>query len=72
LVLLTLRERLLFSHHTDRSLVYHCCVVSKLNDGVGIMCGHAVVGEQGVQEGTKHTPLWVMSFEGTMVLNAEV
>ena len=30
---------------------YHCCVVSKLNDGVG------VVGEQGVQEETKYTPL---------------
>ena len=36
---------------------YHCCVVSKLNDGVGIMLGHAVVGEQGEQEGTKHAPL---------------
>jgi hypothetical protein len=31
-------------------------VVSKLN-GVGVMFGHAVVGEQGVQEGTKYTPL---------------
>jgi hypothetical protein len=36
---------------------YHCCVVSKLNDGVGVVPGHAVMGEQGVQEGTKHTPL---------------
>ena len=36
---------------------YHCCVVSKLNDGVGIVFGHAVVGEPGVQEGTKHSPL---------------
>ena len=92
---------------------YHCCVVCKLNDGVGVVPGHTVVGEQGVQEGTKHTPLrgsvlrirvadvllttlttWgrpirkskvqlqremfsprilslVMSFGGTMVLNAE-
>jgi hypothetical protein len=25
-----------------------CCVVSKRNDGVGVMLGHAVVGEQGV------------------------
>ena len=36
---------------------YHCCVVSKLNDGVGVVFGPAVVGEQGVQEGTKYTPL---------------
>jgi hypothetical protein len=36
---------------------YHHCVVSKLNDGVGVMHGHAVVGEQGVQDGTKHAPL---------------
>ena len=34
------------------------CVVSKLNDGV------VVVGEQGVQEGTKHAPL-----RGTRVEN---
>ena len=33
------------------------CVVSKLNDGVGVVLGHAVVGEQGVQKGTKHAPL---------------
>ena len=31
---------------------YHCHVVNKL-DGVGVMRGHAVVGEQ---EGTKHEP----------------
>jgi hypothetical protein len=36
---------------------YHCFVVSKLNDGIGVMFGHAVLGEQGVQEGTKYTPL---------------
>ena len=36
---------------------YHCCAISKLNDGVGVMLGHAVMGEQGVQEETKHTPL---------------
>jgi hypothetical protein len=36
---------------------YHCCVVSKLNDGVGVVLGHTVVGEQGIQEGTKYTPL---------------
>ena len=93
---------------------YHCCVISKLNDGVVVVPGHAVVGEQGVQEGTKHAPLrgscvedqhgrcvvaypyhlgrpvrksriqlqrevfsprvlsLVMSFVGTMVLNAEL
>ena len=31
-------------------------IVSKLNDDVGVVFGHAVVGEQGVQEGTKHAP----------------
>ena len=36
---------------------YHCCVVSKLNDGVGVAFGHAVVGEQGIKKGTKYTPL---------------
>ena len=36
---------------------YHCCVISKLNDGVGVLFVHAVMGEQGVQEGTKHTLL---------------
>ena len=36
---------------------YHCGVVSKLNDGVGVVFGHAVIGEQGVQEETEHTPL---------------
>jgi hypothetical protein len=36
---------------------YHCCVVSKLNDGVGVVFGHTVVGEQGVQEGNKYSPL---------------
>ena len=93
---------------------YHCCVASKLNNGVGVVFGHAVMGEQVVQEGTKYTPLrgpsveeqhgrcvvayphhlgaacqksriqlqrevfsprvlsLVMSFVGTMVLNAEL
>ena len=31
-------------------------VVNKLN-GVGVMFGHGVVDEQGIQEGTKYTPL---------------
>ena len=26
---------------------YHCCVVRKLNDGVGVVFGHTVVGKQG-------------------------
>jgi hypothetical protein len=39
---------------------YHRRVVSKLDDGVGVVFGHAVVGEQGVQEGTKHTPEGLM------------
>jgi hypothetical protein len=42
---------------------YHCLVISKLNDGVGVVRGHTVVGKQGVQEGTKHAtprgpPCW--------------
>ena len=36
---------------------YHICIVSKLNDDVGVKRGHAVMGEQGVQEGTTHAPL---------------
>ena len=36
---------------------YHRYVVSKRNDGVGVVLGHAVVGERGVQEGTEHAPL---------------
>ena len=36
---------------------YHRCVASKLNDGVGVVFGHAVMDEQVVQEGTKYTPL---------------
>ena len=35
---------------------YHCCVVSKLNC-VGVVFGHTVVGEKGIQEETKYTPL---------------
>jgi hypothetical protein len=32
---------------------YHHCVICKLNDGVGVgvVLGHTVMGEQGVQEG---------------------
>jgi hypothetical protein len=36
---------------------YHCCVIGKLNDGVGVVPGHAVMSEQGVQEGNEHAPL---------------
>ena len=42
---------------------YHCCVVSKLNDCVGVVLSHAVVDEQGVQEGTKQAPLRDPRFE---------
>ena len=35
---------------------YHCCVISKLTDGVGVVFGHAVVGEQGIQEGLSTHP----------------
>jgi hypothetical protein len=36
---------------------YHRRVICKLDDGVGVMRGYLVVGEQGVQERTKHTTL---------------
>ena len=36
---------------------YHCCVISKLNDGVGVVPDCAVMNEQGVREGTEHAPL---------------
>ena len=45
---------------------YHRCVVRKLNDGVGVVCGLAVVGEQGVQEETKHAPPRGPLFEGQL------
>ena len=35
---------------------YHCCVIGKL-DGIGVVPGHAVMSEQGVQEGTEHAPM---------------
>jgi hypothetical protein len=35
---------------------YNCSVVSKLNDGVGVVRGHAVVGEQGVHALTPEGP----------------
>jgi hypothetical protein len=31
--------------------------ICKCNDGVGVVPWHAVISEQGVQEGTEHTPL---------------
>ena len=36
---------------------YHCCVISILNDGVGVMPGRAVMNEKGVQEGSEYGPL---------------
>jgi hypothetical protein len=115
-VLITLRERLLSWHHNPIGCLvidqaYHCCVIGKLNDSVGVVPGHAVMSEQ---EGTEHAHLrgprvedqcgrcvvtypyhlcaavrksriqlqreafsprvlrLVMSFEGTIVLNAEL
>ena len=35
---------------------YHRRVVNNLNDGVGVVCYFTVVGEEGVQQGAKHTP----------------
>jgi hypothetical protein len=31
---------------------YHCCVIGKLNDGVVVVPGRAVMSDQSVQEGT--------------------
>jgi hypothetical protein len=43
---------------------YRCCIVSKLNDGVGIVAWPRSQGSTGVQEGTKHAaPLRVLSVE---------
>ena len=39
----------------------HCGVICKLNDGVGTIDRSAVVGEEGVEEGTHHTALWYPS-----------
>jgi hypothetical protein len=35
---------------------YHFCVISKLNDGVGVVLGHAVMSEQGIQGGLSMHP----------------
>ena len=35
----------------------------EVNNGVVVVFGHTVVGEQGVQEGTKYTPLRGCSVE---------
>ena len=45
-------------------MIRQSSVISKLNDGVGVMLSHTVVGEQGVQEGTKNTPLRGLRVEG--------
>jgi hypothetical protein len=41
---------------------YHSHVICKL--GVRVVSGHAVVGEQGLQEGTINRPLWGPRVEG--------
>ena len=38
-------------------------VVCKLKDGFGVVPGHTVVDEQGVQEGAEHAPLRGVSVE---------
>ena len=35
---------------------YHRCVISKRNDDIGVVHYHTVMGEQGVQDGTKPAP----------------
>ena len=60
LVLLTLWERLWSWHLLLVAIgdqADHRCVVSKLDDGVAVVRGHTAMGEQGVQERAKHTPL---------------
>ncbi len=47
---------------------YHCCVVSKFDNGVGAVCCCTVVCVQGLQEWAK----FATSVAGTMVLNAEL
>ena len=37
--------------------VYDLLPIGKLNDGVGVVPGRAVMSEQGEQEGTEHAPL---------------
>jgi hypothetical protein len=44
--------------------VYPRHVVGKLIDGVCVVRGLTVIGEQGVQEGTKHAPLRGPRLEG--------
>ena len=36
---------------------YHCCVIGKLNDDVGVVPGRAVMSERGVQEETEHAAM---------------
>ena len=36
---------------------YYCCIVCKLDDSVGGIRGHTVMGEQGVEKGAEHAPL---------------
>ena len=62
---------MLIWHHPARSLTSSVKAVSllsvitdsKLDDGVGVVPGHALVGEQGLQEGTVHAPLRGSSVE---------
>ena len=66
-------------HHTARSHLlpigcliivgdqaYHCCIVSKLKDGVGVVLGQAVMG---VEEGTKYAPLRGPNVEDQRIRN---
>ena len=36
---------------------YNCFVIGKLNDGIGVMPGCAVMSEQGVQDETEQAPM---------------
>jgi hypothetical protein len=59
-----LTARCLTSSLSHRPSAYHSHVLCKLNDGVGVVRGHAVVSEQGVQEGTEHATQRGATVEG--------
>lgn len=48
---------------TDRLVIfvgdqsYYCGVISKPDDDVGVMCGHAVIGAEGIQKRAEYTSL---------------
>lgn len=43
---------------------YYGGIISKLDNGIARMNGGTVIGEEGVEEGTKNTSLWCASVQG--------